>query len=93
MNSIPAMTDPMSRHWVQPSVDDIEIDDTHALMTESVFNRLTEYSRSFPSGVYEGKMWKSQSEDDGKYYLLWFGKSFMPDSCSNNYREILIVKE
>lgn len=56
--TIPPMTDPMGKHWDQPSRDGIVLDDTHALMTEATFKALHEYSGSVPSGVYPGKMWR-----------------------------------
>lgn len=61
--SIPAMTHPLGKHWKQPEVDEITIDDTHALMSQRAFDKLLEYSASRPSGVYEGKMWKAVFAD------------------------------
>lgn len=91
MNRIPPMTDPLGRHWKQPSVDQILLDDNHALMDMAAFNCLPEYSRSIPSGVYPGKMWKAVLSD-GTAHLCWFGiVEGRPDVCSNNNREILVV--
>lgn len=89
-NVIPAMTDPLGRHWRQPNRDEILVDDTHALMTPSAMARLSEYSSSIPSGVYPGKMWKAQF--GGQWFLRWFGEvPNRPDLCSNNQRLILVV--
>lgn len=55
-NTIPPITDPMGRHWRQPSVASIALDDTHALMDDATFQALPEYSATRPSGVYPGKM-------------------------------------
>lgn len=89
---IPPITDPLGRNWPQPSLDGILVDDTHAVMTHATFNALLEYSRSTPSGVYPGKMWKAVMKDRTAY-LCWFGIiEGQPDLCSNNAREILIVK-
>lgn len=86
---IPAMVDPLGAHWNQPDRNRIAIDSTHALMDEATFLSLAEYSTSYPSGVYEGKMWKAKCR--GKWWLRWYGYSVNPDCCSNNQREILAV--
>ena len=89
MNIIPLMLDPSGKHWEQPKREEIEIDDTHVLMSKSTFYKLHDYSRSQPTGVYHGKMWKSQGKGN-IWYLRWFGVSKNPDLCSNNVREIII---
>lgn len=70
-NTIPEMIHKLGRYWDQPSRDLILVDDTHALMDETTFKKLANYSMSKPSGVYPGKMWKQKS--GGKWYLRWFG--------------------
>lgn len=85
-NEIPPMTDRLGRFWEAPDRSEIVIDDTHALMTLETYNKLLNYERSFPSGVYEGKMWR---RDD---LLVWYGPSPKPDTCSVHQREILIVE-
>lgn len=96
-NEIPPITDPLGRAWDQPSVADMLLDDKHALMTSKTFESLHEYSYSIPTGVYEGKMWKScpgkfyRNCPDGVWYLLWFGHSNDPNYVSNNQREIIVV--
>lgn len=89
-NVIPVITDPLGAHWQQPEIDDIEVDDTHALMSKSSFDKLLEYSTTIPSGVYIGKMWKGQYRQ-GPWYLAWFSKCDDPKFVNNNYREILIA--
>ncbi|WP_112550785.1 hypothetical protein [Morganella morganii] len=92
-NTIPPMTDPDGKNWPQPPTDNILIDDHHALMTQSDFNQLIDYSHSVPSGVYPGKMWKTTAQG-GRQFLWWFGE--LPghdDTCTNNRREILIVED
>ena len=95
---IPRITDPLGKHWVQPHRDDIEIDDKFALMSRATFEKLAEYSCLMPTGVYAGKMW---SRHDGVYdprckpenrrwLLAWFGYHAKPDTCSVNFREILL---
>ena len=89
---IPPITEPLGRHWKQPALDSILVDGTHAVMTRRSFEELHEYSRSIPSGVYPGKMWKSIMPD-GTAMLRWFGiVEGNSDLCSNNQREILIVE-
>jgi len=99
-NIIPPMTDPMGRHWNQPSRDEILIDDEYALMTESTMKRLAEYSCSTPSGVYPGKMWRVDYQSycpdlvkQGKHrhWLRWFGLHPDPNIVTNHYRKILLV--
>ena len=58
-NQIPVITHPLGSAWDQPKLDNILIDDTHALMEKSDFVQLRNYEYSFPTAVYEGKMWRS----------------------------------
>ncbi|MDX4946491.1 hypothetical protein [Providencia manganoxydans] len=90
-DKLPAITNPLGKHWKQPNPANINIDDTHAMMSSSDYELLADYSGSVPSGVYVGKMWKAVAPS-GKAFLRWFG--IVPerdDVCSNNQREILIV--
>lgn len=98
-NRIPDMDDPMGQHWDQPSRDKILVDDKVALMEQSAFDALHDYSHSQPTGVYPGKMWRAQygTGPNKKWFLCWFGHSSKGHSskgekfCSNNYREIVII--
>ena len=89
------MTDPMGKHWDQPSRFDIEIDATHAMMSQATCDALKDYSHSQPSGVYPGKMWKLNNErlqGSIQWWLRWFGHSEKgPEFCSNHARRIIIV--
>lgn len=90
-DKIPAITNPLGKHWKQPSPINIIIDDTHAMMSSSDYELLADYSGSVPSGVYVGKMWKAV-DPGGKAFLRWFGVvQGRDDVCSNNQREILII--
>jgi hypothetical protein len=99
--AIPPITDLLGKNWNQPERSEILIDDTHALMTRFTFDKLAEYSASFPTGVYEGKMWKRHDgafdteyiSRGGKpvWMLFWYGRHPDPDKVSNNYRTILVV--
>ena len=99
---IPVMDHPLSKHWSQPNRNLIEIDDTHASMSQSTFESLKEYSCSDPSGVYPGKMWKRNNgvydpqflAGGGKPYwcLCWYDVSEKGDDwCSTKLRRIVIV--
>lgn len=65
---IPECTHPLSKAWIQPNNTEIEIDDSHALMSKSSFDRLYKYSASLPTALYVGKMWKARR---GCWYLRW----------------------
>lgn len=86
---IPPITDPLGQHWRQPHRRDIELDDTHALMSKQTFKGLPEYSCTIPSGKYEGKMWRMNR--GGKWYLAWYGPDHDLGYLSIEYREILIA--
>lgn len=92
-NTIPEMTHPLSIAWDQPNSNKIIVDDNHAVMTEQTLMKLKNYSHSTPSGVYEGKMWRSVHEQKNKTfnYLHWYGFSNDPDKCSHNVRLILLI--
>ncbi len=100
LEPIPPITDPMGKYWKQPDRREILIDESHAVMTRGSFDQLQEYSASFPSGVYEGKMWKRHDgahdyaflARGGKpvWYLVWYGPHPDPDKVSNHVRKILI---
>jgi hypothetical protein len=85
---IPPMTHPLGSHWRQPSLAEIELDSSHALMSEKTFQELSEYSCSMPTGIYEGKMWKRIEKQS---FLMWYGQSEKEGHCSINHREIIIV--
>ena len=89
---IPECIHPLGEYWEQPKNTDIEIDDTHALMSEESFEKLHEYSRSIPTGVYAGKTWKLHSLD-GKWYLRWYeDDSVYSGMCLIKSRIILVVE-
>lgn len=88
--TIPPMTDPLSKYWGQPSAKDILIDETTAIMTEKTFRELKDYSASNPTGVYEGKMWKRCATSDECYMLCWY-QAGAPDTCNIQTRTILVL--
>jgi len=84
--TIPDCVHPLCRSWNQPSNTEIELDGIHALMSREAFNKLLEYSMSFPTGVYEGKMWKSHV---GSEWLLRWYENSEEDRCRVRSRVIL----
>lgn len=88
---IPPITDHRGLHWRQPHRRFIELDDTHALMSDQTFKGLADYTRSQPTGVYAGKMWRSHYTKDG-WVLHWFkAMTENPNMCVREHRIILIV--
>jgi len=65
------MVHELGKHWPQPPLSEILVDDIHALMSERTLGRLSEYSASVPSGVYAGKMWKRRVY--AGWFLCWYG--------------------
>ena len=99
LDVIPEMTDPMGKYWDQPSRRLIEVDTTHALMSQRTFEQLCNYSGSIPSGVYVGKMWRRHDGlfdsrcpvEERRWMLCWYGPDKDPKLCSIHRRLILIV--
>jgi hypothetical protein len=93
---VPPITEPLGRHWEQPDREELIFCGDFVYMTRRAYKQLPEYNNSVPSGVYEGKMWKShvRYSDVGRVcWLRWFGVSDDPDKVTNNQRRIAIVKE
>lgn len=90
-NIIPPMTHPYGKHWEQPELSEVVICDNYATMNGAAFKKLHNYSRSIPSGVYEGKMWKT-TDDRVTWHLHWWSESDEPDKCKGNVREIKIIE-
>lgn len=86
---VPAMTDPMGSHLEQPSTENMKFTETCVEMSRSDFEKLHNYHNSYPSGVYDGKMWKRE-DCMGVWYLLWYGPSSEPDKCSVSSRQIIV---
>lgn len=98
---IPPMTDLLGAHWCQPDTENFVLDDTHVIMSQREFDALSEYSTSYPSGVYPGKCWKTRIAEGGIgagnwrwtdiWHLRWYGTCENPKLCSINHREIIIT--
>lgn len=91
-NTIPQMTDPLGKYWYQPYSGDILVDDHHAVMSKTSFKQLPEYSRTMPTGVYPGKMWKAERAG-GIWHLVWYGECDDPKLCSIERRIVLITDD
>lgn len=95
---IPSITHPLGRVWQQPAREAMELDATHALMSEATFEKLCEYSATYPSGVYEGKMWRrhdgahdpSCPPQRRRWLLCWY--AYLDEArCTIEMREVLLV--
>lgn len=90
------MTDPLSRNWKQPDSSNMLFDDRFVVMTEETFKKLKEYSCSIPSGKYQGKMWKCNSNWGTDDFSCWVLKWYEDHETSSNLlhirsRYILVV--
>lgn len=91
-NIIPPMTHPLSSGWKNnPKVEDIIVTNKTATMSRKDFDKLLDYSRSTPTGVYEGKMWKNYTSENS-WYLNWWGSSDEPDKCKH-FKRLIVLKE
>lgn len=89
-NAIPAITDPMGRHWQQPA--DIRLapmDAQHVQLTARQVAGLLEYSSSYPSGTYDGKCWLRKN--GATCWLCWYEPCDVPGQIGIDSREILVV--
>lgn len=68
---IPPITNLAGKYWQQPPRDEILVDETHALMTQTTLDQLHDCSGSRPTAVYAGKMWRSRWQ--GHWWLWWYG--------------------
>jgi hypothetical protein len=92
LQEIPPITHPLGRYWDQPPRSEILVDDSIALMSRATFGKLMRYDTSFPSGVYEGKMWaRSRPWQDDRLYLCWYAENPDPAKCSVISREVHFV--
>lgn len=63
---IPIMTNPLGKSWRQPGLEKLIFRDDYVLMDKRSFDILHNYETSYPSGVYEGKIWRSGGT------LMWY---------------------
>jgi hypothetical protein len=91
LDVIPRMTDPMGQYWEQPNRRDIEVDDKYALMSQKTFNALAEYSCSAPTGMYAGKMWKTNQRGTNNWWLCWYQDNPDPKLIDTKTRRIIVA--
>ena len=92
VHPIPTLPYEMADLWHQPSREAIRIEGDQAFMTRKTLKYLKEYSTSFPTGVYPGKMWKRRSNEHDEWLLCWYGISNRgPEYCSNECRKVVLV--
>ena len=90
MNMIPAMTDPLGKHWDQPKdIREAEMDDTHVILTPEQIKGLCNYDASLPSGTYSGKCWLRTNGD--MTWLVWYGDVVGEDILIHR-REVLVLQ-
>lgn len=90
MNAIPAMTDPMGQYWTQPKdIREAPMDAKHVILTPDQFDQLEEYSRTYPSGTYDGKCWVRINNDC--VWLCWYEPCAKPGQIGIGSRLILVA--
>lgn len=72
---LPRMTDPLGKHWRQPSGlrERVRIFETHATISERDWLALPVYESTYPSGTYTGKAWRRGP------WLCWYGRERAAD--------------
>ncbi len=85
-NNIPPLPLLMPEQWVQPSVEDLIVDNEYTVMTQQSFNLLQHYQHSIPAKIYVGKMWRK-----GDLLCWWRYRDSSESQISIEYRKILIV--
>jgi hypothetical protein len=98
--TIPEMTHPLGKHWEQPDKSEIKFSFGVAWVSEATFKKLASYDVTFPSGVYEGKMWRRKySVRSGvggfidKHLLMWYDKSDKEGHCDVKCIDLMIDKK
>jgi len=103
---IPKMVHPLGKYWPQPNRNHIRVTDDRAYMSQTVLDKLIEYSPSIPTGKYPGKMWRSKSSAgldidlkeelgqdpvfESEWLLCWFGTDL--EGCLTlNWRQVIVT--
>lgn len=89
MNTIPPISNPREKNWIQPDTKDILVDNIYCVMSKLDFVKLHDYIWSIPTVKYEGKMWKALT--GGIWYLYWYSAHPDPKRIFINRRIILLV--
>lgn len=66
--AIPPITDPLGANWKQPHRRYIELDETHALMSEQTFKGLMEYSCTSHPGNTTGRCGRLKEVTNGSWH-------------------------
>lgn len=83
---IPPMTHPWGRAWSQPDHSAWLFDDDCVVLPRSDYLLLGEYVTSQPTGVYPGKVWRS-NDVFGRPVVRWFAEvEGLPDFCRTHWR-------
>lgn len=93
MMEIPEMTHPLREQWAQPGRDKIRFLHGNAVVSVETFKALKEYSATFPSGVYAGKMWRREylKGSETRHLLLWYSDTKdKPGYCDINKVDLII---
>jgi hypothetical protein len=90
--TIPPITDPLGKYWDQPPAKEVLVDliNDVAIMTPETLQQLADYSHSTPTGVYIGKMWRSETRG-GKHFLHWFDHCEKPGYLTHHVKEIALI--
>lgn len=56
---VPPIVDPLGKSWNQPNPHNFVWDEDCVAMSEHDYKSLHTYDCALPTGIYEGKMWKT----------------------------------
>jgi len=92
LDHVPEITDPLGNYWDQPPREDILMDNETAVVTRKTFELLHNYSHSWPTGTYSGKMWRRVVIAGGSAidWLVFYG-AVQGKEIEIKYRRLLIV--
>ena len=71
-NTIPVVQNTENKSWIQPDLNELDIQDQKVFMTEKTFQKLQEQILFKKGTVYEGKIWKVKNELTEKWKLCWY---------------------
>ena len=87
---VPPITDKYGKYWEQPDPHNFVWDKDCVAMTKQDYDKLHTYDCTNPTGIYEGKMWKSHHK--GKAYLKYITDDpEHPDYCIIHCKELIVI--
>lgn len=92
---VPPIVDPLGKSWNQPNPHNFVWDEDCVAMSEQDYKSLHTYDCTLPTGIYEGKMWKTHIRKNGEEvpYLCYITDDPVnAEYCIINRIIILIVK-